>query len=415
MAYIVKAQDILNRSMIKKMYEQSLVDAIYSVFNSPEVLRLLRATAKAALKSIDDSGMIDPIFRACNEEKLIDVWKNHHARPDILGIKKLLKKADTFSAADCSDIFRLAGAWVEQGGLGATGAAVKEAYRPGVNKDGTPALGTPDQQAHLNSKRAVWGDDSHKTLGKGQDYIDLNYEGVHSRNRTPFDKKKGFFDLPRPVHKRPGQGTAGRELKRVSGPSNVLKIDRLFGLSEMCDISGTTGDSTFAVEVWGHQNVNGVGDLSEIYYILPVGSIAGSAHHSLLEVALVLSLNKVIVPGYQIGFYETLLPNKNIVLPGVLGRIRAQFQAKETHMKNNKLHFLRFYNERREVAGGIVFDGQEIEWLRNKSNLFTATTLLSKMPKFPQFPRYKDVLDLCIECDYGFYRRYLSDIPGAKY
>ncbi len=49
-----------------------------------------------------------------------------------------------------------------------------------------------------------------------------------------------------------------------------------------------------ALETWGHNNI------SEAYYLLPIGTIVHNNHHALIEVALALSINGVI--DYRIGF-----------------------------------------------------------------------------------------------------------------
>lgn len=71
------------------------------------------------------------------------------------------------------------------------------------------------------------------------------------------------------------------------------KMDRVFGLMKGATISGTTTDNIYFLNKF----CKAVKD--PILYLLPVGAIAGGGHHSLLEVALPLTMNGLI--DYSIG------------------------------------------------------------------------------------------------------------------
>lgn len=87
-------------------------------------------------------------------------------------------------------------------------------------------------------------------------------------------------------------------------------LDKLLGLPEGADISGTTADTIFAVEsllnmLYGTDVMKRDSNL----LLFPMAAIVSGYHHTILEVALVLALNH-ITPGYIIGAYQTMLPRK---------------------------------------------------------------------------------------------------------
>jgi hypothetical protein len=287
-------------------------------------------------------------------------------------------------ASDCADIIRFAGAWVENGGLigaGATGSstdawgqnlsnseAIKDAFRPGVQ------TGRGDWR---NEVESTWSD------GKGRfDQPDL----TKRRDRGPGWKiEPHLVDLmrdPKGFSGMAGIGAGCKGSKRAQGESNVLKLDRLFGLVTACDISGTTTDTAFALEVWGG------GIVSAGYYLVPFGTIAHNMHHSLLEVALALSINHII--DYRIGFFETMLPTKN--LPAELNQIAAILAGTQQRMRNWGLHFICYY-QNNQVAGCYQFSGADVDRLYN-SEVSRATTMLDKAQALSAYPSKAEVDDL---------------------
>ncbi|TLX71652.1 hypothetical protein E9993_20000 [Labilibacter sediminis] len=81
------------------------------------------------------------------------------------------------------------------------------------------------------------------------------------------------------------------------------RIEVAFGLRVGATISGTTTDTLFFLKYFGSW-LNGYMD--PIFYMLPFATIAAAGHHSLIEVALPLSLWGLI--DYTIGNYTSLIP-----------------------------------------------------------------------------------------------------------
>lgn len=281
--------------------EAMLAKGIYDVFNSGEALKNLQAIAKVILKQMLEGPEL-AFDLAIKDEGNLRLWKKVPMnRPGFAMWQSpvYLKKLD---ATDCADLIRLAGAWVESGGLGNRAPAdVKEAFRGGGDQTWGP---------NARVRKSGWEIEPH----------------VRPHMRDPNAGFSGMGGVG---------GTHGKKFsKRAAGTSSVLKLDRLFGLIVACDISGTTSDTVFALEVFGAAL-----GLSPAYYMLPVGTIVHNMHHSVLEVALAISLNEEM--DYHIGYPGTLKPTHCGAFPPELSAISGVLQMADTRMKS--LHHLRYY------------------------------------------------------------------------
>lgn len=305
--------EVFRLSRETQIVEAQLAEGIYGVFNSGGALKKLQAVAKVILRKM----MAGPplAFRgAIAEEGNLRLWKKVPKNQVGFGMWQspvLLSKLD---ASDCSDLIRLAGAWVEKGGLGDLApASVKDAFRAGGDQVWGPTA---------RVREAGWEIEPHIA--------------PHMR-----DQNAGFTGMG-------GVGGHHGKLasKRAAGTSSLLKLDRLFGLIVACDISGTTADTVFALEFFGST----VG-LTPAYYMLPLGTIAHNMHHSVLEVALATSLNGDM--DYHIGFPHTLKPTSCGAFPPELYGLQRVLDA--AHHKMAGLHHLRYY-EGSQPKGAFKFD-----------------------------------------------------------
>jgi len=367
----------------KERIEAELSKNIYTIFNSGSVLPNLQKVASVILQ-VMGNGDFGCFTRACGEEKDLRVFKKiepiqsqfilHGSSP------VFLKRLD---ATDVADIIRLVGAWVEHGGGGVRGglAGEKEARRCGAlggnsqNVWKQPDKRGPEQQ-QLDTK-AFGG------AGTGE-------ETRYQRARTnkpwrvePHLKEfmrdpKGFSGIGGVVLEN-GKWVGG---KRIASGTNLSIINRLFGLSWGCDISGTTCDQVFALEKWGRRAAILEHDA---YMLLPLGAIVHNMHHTLLEVALPLSMNGVI--DYRIGFFDTLIPRQG--LPVELNRIQGLVEAANSKMRDK--HLLRYYSNGRPV-GCFRFNQTEISRLK-KAKISHAETLLKLVStgQIKVYPSRKDV------------------------
>jgi len=280
-----------------------------------------------------------------------------------------------FSASDVSDIIRLFGQWVEDGGDATVGLvgkkekdawgkdltpsnAVKDAYRPGVMQ------GVGNWQREVEE---AWGD------GKGR------FAGVAVKRRDRKDLPDGTAIESHVDFREDTRSFAGIQGKQAQNDSNVLKIDLIFGLLVACDISGTTADTVFALHTVGRDY------LTAAYYMLPLATIVHNHHHSLIEVALALTLNGVM--NYEIGFYSTLL-KKGTSIPGELVGIDAILKQYEGGAKHFVLHY-RDHNTG-GLAGGYLLSSDEVAKAR-KRRQFEAASLLQEAPRLPRYLKDIDV------------------------
>lgn len=358
--HIKDTEELKRKALLKQRLEASLAKDIYQVFNSGAAIKKLRDMAGLIMKAMG-TGDLGAFQQATTKEGQLRLWdklgKTQSAFVLFSSSQTYLLKLD---ATDCADIIRLAGEWVEQGGVANAAFegfgdtdwkqhqpmsdTVKEAYRPGV--------GAGNNKAKVEN---VWSD------GKGR------FEGLdkkRDRNRQGEAIEPHIKDLMRDP-----KAVSGMQLKRLTGNSNILKLDRLFGLVEACDISGTTTDTVFALEVFGAQ----IG-LTAGYYLLPLGTIVHNMHHSVLEVATALTLNQCI--DYHIGFFSTLAPLAKGGLPPELNQIHEILNVAEADMIAQQLHFLNYYEGGRLSGGYLITEGL-VEQFR-RSELSASTTLLDK-------------------------------------
>lgn len=128
------------------------------------------------------------------------------------------------------------------------------------------------------------------------------------------------------------------------------KMDRVFGLMKGATISGTTTDNIyFLSKFW-----KAVKD--PILYLLPIGSIAGGGHHSLLEVAIPLTINGLT--DYSVGLYSTLIPSGPHPMRPELRQKGAKDLEKVCNLweARPENHLLLCYYEQGQLAGALVAD-----------------------------------------------------------
>ena len=248
----------------------------------------------------------------------------------MLTVKNLIKVLDhsyEWTASDCGDLMRLFGGIIEDTtlqDLGLVGTDVEEFRRqqrvgPGFGRDqrSRETTGYNPNLPHIA--------EAHKAVLK-------------------FKRAKGF---------------SGFSNVTLNDNSTVKKIDSTFGLAEGCDIFGTTADSIF---FFRHVNafINGLpemipNDFIPIIQLLPMATMASQGHHTILECALTLTLNRIIK--YRICFYTTLMPTGMIN-----GTLQGIFNVAEKDVRNK--HILCFWNNNR--LQGIQYDqSQEINLLKN--------------------------------------------------
>ena len=368
----------------KQVVEAQLAEALYRLFNSSIAIHKLRKFAKVVLQAMTD-GAAAPLSAAIAEESRLRVWDRipEKSRNGLCLFWNTPWRMKNLDASDVSDIIRLAGCWIEHGGLAAMGLqgparkdawgerhsaseSIKDAYRTGV-----PGARGPWQKGEVE---AVWSDGKKKFAGTTARRARGAGHGIPPHLRPHMRDAGGFSG----IGGLPNNPFIG---KRAMGDSNVLKIDRLFGLFIGADISGTTTDSLFALEMWGGEH------LTAAYYLLPLATLVHNNHHALIEVALSLSINGIV--DYDVGFYRTLRPKNCQLLE--LANIDGVLTAAEYDKRNR--HFVVFYDDMRP-AGCLLFSEIEARALK-AAGFWKATRLLGEAPNLPSYPSYDTVESLC--------------------
>jgi hypothetical protein len=263
-------------------------------------------------------------------------------------LPNLIADVPKLDAQNCSDIIRLYGEVVEA--LAKKGdpnkllkadykklMEDKEKVKQGLKKD--------DQQAFDD----IWGQ-----LPKGAndkvlaEFIKTHPFGRHRLNppkeAIAWINQKRFFN----VHDFLVSMKGGIAAWEQQSTSTLEKVNHLFGLAAGADISGTTTDTVFFFNKF-----KGAAALDPIFLMLPLATIVAGAHHSLQEVAFALSLAPSPVINYSIGFYGTLMPQRNGLADHKgIKEIKAALDAADKHANHHNM--LITYKDVGVVDGAFV-------------------------------------------------------------
>lgn len=347
----------------KQTNEQELLKRLYNTFNSSPPLGRVHsivvcAVTRMLLESTDRPG---PIRAAIQAERGLPVWLKVRPAADEIGLLGNLNRALwnplTFNASDLSNLIRVIGAWLENGGGQAGYKNINKAFRPGVRDS------APEWKA---AQDIIWGPNFRQRamVPPGEHLHEIE---AHLR-RAWVAPPHGY--------------NAGLEMMRVSGKDLCRKIDLLFGLLQGAGISGTTADTLMVLEAFGAEM-----HLSPGYYLFPVGTIAAGLHHTLLEAGLALALDDVI-ENYRIGFYTSLIPKGG--LGGELDSLGSFLRNAEMDQRNR--HFVCWYNGRPDVpAGCILWDRNEV--VAARALLYDGKKMLLHAQGLPELPGKRDIAD----------------------
>lgn len=345
----------------RQIVEAQFAKRVYDVFNTGPALQKLQGVAKSLMRLMAD-GPVNAFDAAVKDEGNLRLWQKVPKNLPGLTMWQSPIHLRRLDATDCADLIRLAGAWVEAGGLGGgQRARLPRGSAPGTAKEAYRVGGEYVWGRHARVRQAGWEIEPH----------------LVPHMRDPNAAFTGMAGV---------RGFYGKKAsKRAAGTSSVLQLDRLFGLIVACDISGTTADSIFALELFG-----GEFDMSAAYYMLPLGTIAHNLHHSILEVALVTSLNGEM--DYHIGFFDTLKPTRCVTFPVELAGLQVAIQAANLSMQNQGLHHMRYY-EGSSLKGAFQFQGAELVAFKN-SPISRCVTMLQRAQCLGGYPQRHTVVEL---------------------
>ncbi|MBI5259375.1 MAG: hypothetical protein HY855_22930 [Burkholderiales bacterium] len=253
------------------------------------------------------------IERLISGENKLKAWTKFGAAPGIEGLMAVYQRRHEWTALDCSDMIRLYAAVTESkfdkddpdnkylrrsGFVGAADAALQDGAR----------VGGVDVWAKPNRAR----EPSNKPLPAG----------VHVNMPAHVAAARGVA-----IARAESQGVAhaGIAGSLLADTSTIRSMDATFALPAGADISGTTADSVFFMkeveDFYSHVPDSlgaHLGGLATVMQLLPLATMVSQGHHTLLESAIVLTMDSVdtgpaanaynTAHAYSIGFYDTLLP-----------------------------------------------------------------------------------------------------------
>jgi|GEM_PF-2337984 len=401
-----------NKATVKKWIEEKqqlevmLAWDLLETFNTaPSLINPLRAMAGKAVEEMlgmDESSVNEAIAEErgrpnmqvlTNRLVMLPRDQSHDKkirRSQVLQVSKqddlqaIIGGLGTLDAQYCSDIVRLYGTSVEKAaGKGFASYKALDDEKSGLRKGGADVWnkGTAGQK---------WGRHREGAQFAPKGEVDVGLKPISKRPQASSWCEKqieqaNITNVHRFLIYQQG-GQAGFQLQDTS---TVGKIDRVFGTVPAADISGTTTDNIFFISRFSkaikHDFMNA---LDPIFHLLPLATIVAGAHHSLLEVALALSLNNKV--DYQIGFYETLMPNR----PGFpnhsgITNIKEALAAAEKHHYNHLM--LVYYESPRNAAGCYKFDSFEQKY----RNFARATDALTFFRAAPAWPSQRELFKIC--------------------
>jgi hypothetical protein len=271
--------------MEKQSMEVALALDILEVFNDTLLPNLRKMCIESVLMVAEELDGSVPFYNEFNKE-----WKKYDCFMGIHGWNtgEIIKRAKFWTASQCGDWIRVYGEIVENKFLGETED----------NKRRLPMKGP----------QGSWKKAQPKADAGKQNLSQPNFEPNAKRRRVEF---KQLWDDQKDIYT--GMCTPSKELMNTMPNAGIKKwaimadditgkMDQAFGLMPGATISGTTTDNIFFLDFYGRLFND------PVYNLLPLGTIVGGGHHSLLEVALPLTVNGWI--NYSVGCYSTLFPDR---------------------------------------------------------------------------------------------------------
>lgn len=383
-------QKIVAEMMRKKQeLEIMLAWELLEIFNNPG-MKLLGQLHKMVENSIEymDTISKDATFGKNFNSLWSSDWSVKYFKfPELGGMKKppgitniwnakeIAKNVNKFSAQHCADWIRVFGEVLEKVVKGDANK-IRESWQKGGIYHWEKYDGQKEGQQLDKGRRRVMGKYRDKETVM-PDYAQQKKEDLHHEKVNPGTKAPAssvsVWGFQRDI-----TGAAGLKRWQVMQRDTTGKMDQVFGLMPGATISGTTTDNIDFLKRFG-----GLG-LHPIYYTLPLATIVAGGHHSMLEVAVPLMLNRI--NDYRVGLYSTLFPvlrsSSSGAPPGV-NAIRNKLNIAENH-KFNKLMLIYYNSVGQHPAGCYLYDSLKDKqvWrkMRIREEFMTAFKSLRPFP-----------------------------------
>ncbi len=361
----------------KQSVEVGLALDVKEIFDV-EMIQDLRQLCQNSIKRVDAMAQRDPLFTQTYPRK----WAFYGCMRGMgqWNAGSLLRQTRSWKATDCGEWIRVYGEIVEENFFGPREEANRKAAQRGDpshwKKPKVPkaARGQEWGDQHLDQQNF-----QPQALRRRVQYNNLTYgdQGLYDGETTP----SGFLMKSMP--------SSGIQKWAIMANDVTGKMDRVFGLMKGATISGTTTDTVYFLNKFARA----IRD--PILYLLAVGHLVGNGHHSLLEVAIPLTLNGFME--YSVGLYSTLIRpifRRVQIRPALRQKgadaLQGVFERWENHPNN---HLMMCYYERGELAGALVADknlgGNRAVWKLG----FTADEgLMTAFAAMPINPTYANLL-----------------------
>ena len=319
----VEGSNRVSQYMLEKQANEiELAWDLRDIFNTNE--KLIGPLRQLASFALDE---LDALRRGSFEghQVLSSAWtgevkvSKNKALVKYQNLSNMINNIPSFSAEECSDVIRLYGEVVEKG-----------AKKYADQKKASGIVPPPPQLkafADLNQEKSL--------MRRGGDPV---WKVDRQRDRTA---PEAPAHVPPHIYEFTQSLKGGISVSTLKETSTVLKINRVFGLMDAADISGTTTDSIFFIRRYAklfQQQFNRYPGLAgalddPIYHLLALATLVAGGHHSLLESAISLTLNRHITGiVYKIGFYTSLLPGNSV--HAAKGAIFGKLSSAEYNIRN---------------------------------------------------------------------------------
>lgn len=320
-------------------------------------------------------------------------------------VQQVKDKLLTLNAVECSDMIRFYGEVIERGSKRPKLIIPAKYFDIETGKDKRPPLPPKlgSEVEALNKKRLDYQKDSGNKGWWNKNIAEAGAKRrrIKSKDVTPEqlqEHKNSLTNAERVVVSL--RAGISRWIQLPDDLGN--KIDKVFGLQKGATISGTTTDTIFFLNrmtlideamktgspLKKHYFAdNGPKGLDPIYYMLPLATLVSEGHHTVVEVALPLSLNGIITQ-YKIGRYTTLMPDRkgrNNDGANEILKILRSYQNKSKQM-------LIYYDHNGEIGGCINFMSEDMPiW---DKIAVADEKLMNKIDGFPPKPTKQNIASL---------------------
>lgn len=296
---------------LKELDEIRLAQGLNDVFMKTDLCLKGQDQVRLLVDTMLGSGSTAALDAALKEESGLRVWrrsKSGCSRAGLIDIWETLGLYDC-DLHDCADLLRLFGVFAEHHPAHQAGVSAKRAAKPEDDSlhGAFKKLQTLDPRKHpkrFANKEFSAGSQSGGFRARSESRAVLPED--QDREGIPSHLMHAFSADSRPTLK------SGCNRWALRMQSKSCQIDKVFGLPFGGDISGTTADSMYGLDLatklndWANPQERKAFDFLTL---MPLISLVGLYNHTVLECALAMMYCDII-DDYHVGYYTTLFPKE---------------------------------------------------------------------------------------------------------